>query len=65
MRPLSALVFLATTFPLSAEVRKWTSADGRVIEAEYVRSQDMSAVLKLKDGREVPVELAKLSAADQ
>lgn len=65
MRLLPALLFLITTVTLRAEVRKWTNTDGRVIEAEYVRSHDKNAILKLKDGREVPVDLAKLSAADQ
>lgn len=65
MRPLPALLLLSTAATLSAEIRKWTNADGRVIEADYVRSQDKNVVLKLKDGREVPVELAKLSVADQ
>lgn len=65
MYKLPALIFLAATTQLHAEVRKWTNLDGRVIEAEYVRSQDKNAILKLKDGREVPVELAKLSASDQ
>lgn len=65
MRPLSAFLLLSTAATLSAETRKWTNVDGRIIEADYVRSQDKSIVLKLKDGREMPVELAKLSTADQ
>lgn len=65
MRQLALLLILPTITTLSADVRKWTSADGRVTEAELVGSRENIITLKLKDGREVPIELGKLSPADQ
>lgn len=41
---------------------KWSDAQGRELEAEFVRMTDETVVLRLiKDGREVPVPLASLS----
>ena len=65
MRNAVLILSLLGLSQLMAEVRKWTSADGRIIDAEFVRQQKGAVTLKMKDGREVPVELAKLSAADQ
>jgi hypothetical protein len=65
MRYLIILISFLTAARLSAEMRKWTSNDGKVIEAEFVRAENTSAVLKLKDGRVLPVELNRLSQADQ
>jgi SLA1 homology domain 1, SHD1 len=48
----------------AAEVRSWTDVQDRKIEASMVRVEDQTVILKLKDGREVPYPLAKLSAAD-
>ncbi len=65
MRLLILTAALATSVAPTAAARQWTSTDGRVIEADFVSRQNNSVVLKLKDGREVPVELEKLSAEDQ
>ncbi len=46
-------------------LRTWTDAQGRKVEAELVGVKDGSAALKLVDGRVVPFEINKLSAADQ
>jgi hypothetical protein len=46
------------------ESRSWTDVQGRKIEATMVREDGASVVLKLKDGREVPYPLAKLSQTD-
>ncbi len=48
----------------AAEVRSWTDVQDRKIEASMVRVDGQTVILKLKDGREVPYPLAKLSAAD-
>ncbi len=48
----------------AAEVRSWTDVQDRKIEATLLRIDDQTVILKLKDGREVPYPLAKLSAAD-
>lgn len=45
-------------------MRVWTDVQDRKIEARLVRVDAESVVLKLKDGREVPYPLAKLSPAD-
>jgi SLA1 homology domain 1, SHD1 len=49
----------------AAELRTWTDAQDRKIEAALLRVEDQSVILKLKDGREVPYPLAKLSEADR
>lgn len=49
---------------LAAEIRSWTDLQNRKIEASLVRIENQTVVLRLKDGREVPYPLAKLSAAD-
>lgn len=46
-------------------VRAWTDTQGRKVEAELVGLKNGSASLKLADGRVLPFEIAKLSAADQ
>jgi hypothetical protein len=48
----------------AAEVRSWTDIQDRKIEACLLRVEEKTVVLKLKDGRELPYPLAKLSAAD-
>ncbi len=48
----------------AAEIRSWTDVQDRKTEAALVRVDGPNVILKLKDGREVPFPLAKLSAAD-
>jgi hypothetical protein len=46
-------------------VRKWTSMDGRVIEAVFVALEGESVKIRGANGAEFVVPLARLSAADQ
>jgi hypothetical protein len=48
----------------AAEMRAWTDVQNRTIEARMLALEGDSVILELKDGRKVPVPLAKLSAAD-
>lgn len=64
MRTLSLLALLCGIIH-AAEIRTWTDVQNRKIEATLVRVEDESVVLKLKDGREVPLALSKLSEADR
>jgi len=48
----------------AAELRSWTDIQDRKVEATLLRIADQTVILKLKDGREVPYPLAKLSADD-
>ncbi|MES2440641.1 MAG: SHD1 domain-containing protein [Verrucomicrobiota bacterium] len=47
------------------EIRTWTDAQDRKVEATLLRIEDQSVILRLKDGREVPYPLTKLSEADR
>jgi SLA1 homology domain 1, SHD1 len=49
----------------AAEVRTWTDAQNRKVEATLLRIEGPSIVIKCKDGREMPFPLAKLSEADR
>lgn len=48
----------------SAEMRVWTDVQDRKIEATLLRVEAETVILRLKDGRELPYPLAKLSPAD-
>ena len=48
----------------AAEFRPWTDVDKRTIEARMIGLDGDSVMLELKDGRKVPVPLARLSPAD-
>lgn len=63
VRILSLISLLLATAHAN-EVRSWTDQQDRKIEATLLRVEDQTVILKLKDGREVPYPLAKLSAAD-
>ncbi len=58
------LFFLTLALAHAAEIRSWTDVQDRKIEATLVRVDGQTVILKLKDGRDVPYPLAKLSAAD-
>ena len=46
--------------------REWTSSDGRKLEAEFVSASGGKVVLKLaSNGQVMPLDLTRLSAADQ
>lgn len=64
MRPL--LLLLLATLPLHAlESREWTDTLSRKIQASLVKVDGENVILKMKDGREVPFPLAKLSQPDR
>ena len=63
MRILSLLLLLSG-LSSAFESRSWTDIQGRKIDATLVRGDGEKIVLKLKDGREVPFPLAKLSEID-
>jgi hypothetical protein len=48
----------------AGKVRTWTSADGRTMEAEFVRELDGDATF-LKDGKLIVIRVEKLSEKDQ
>lgn len=64
---MRALFFclLASLSAVGAEPRVWTDSLNRRIEASLVRINGDSVLLKLKDGREIPYPLAKLSQTDR
>jgi hypothetical protein len=71
-RAMFSAVFLLTLAGLSAaaqeqpRVRGWTSSDGKfTVEAGLVRAEGDAVILKRKDGGEVTVKLASLSAKDR
>lgn len=47
------------------DLRTWTDAQARKMEATLLRIEDPAVILKLKDGREISYPLAKLSEADR
>ncbi|MDF1851343.1 MAG: DUF1549 domain-containing protein [Verrucomicrobiales bacterium] len=63
-----ALVFASVSY-VQAEMRTWTSADGKTLEAEFAGSSGAGAAavvkLKLADGSIVNYPVAKLSEADR
>lgn len=62
-----AAVLLVPT--LRAEMRTWTSADGKTLEAEFAGTQGAGSsakvMLKLPDGSMVPYPISKLSEEDR
>ena len=58
----TALLLAATSVSYG---RIFTSADGRTLEAELVRADVSSAVLKTPDGHESSVPLSRMSQSDQ
>jgi hypothetical protein len=58
------LCLLVTTLIQAGELRRWTNAEGKVIEAEYLRSDDSHVTLLIR-GKEVKYALNKLSENDR
>jgi hypothetical protein len=58
------LVALSLVASVQAEVRSWTSSDGRTIEAEFVRGDDKTVTIR-KDTRDFTLSLDKVSEADR
>src|SRR4051794_18610377 len=60
---LAVIVVLGTAV---AEMRTWTSADGKFkVEAELLAVQEGQVSLRVADGTEINVPLTKLSDADR
>lgn len=62
--PLFAFLFLVS-FGNAEEVRTWTSADGRQLQASLVDLDEESVTLKLQNGREAEIALTRLSPSDR
>lgn len=59
------LVSFAATFAL-AEIRQWTSSDGKFkVDAELIRHDEQSVTLKKDSGETIEVPLARLSDSDR
>jgi predicted esterase len=58
------IMLLAAIPSLAGEPRKWTNTEGKVIEAEYVKSDDTHVTLLIRD-KEVKYALDKLSEGDR
>lgn len=64
MRFPTILLFCSLSLA-TAQVRTWTDTQSRKVEANLVRVDGTNVILKLKDGREIPYPLEKLSQPDQ
>jgi hypothetical protein len=66
IRTLAALLLLAASLPLCAQdtdsVQSWTSSDGRVIQAKFVKLEGQAVVIE-REGRRFTLPFAKLSPA--
>ncbi len=61
---IATLLALLGTGLLSAEIREWTNAEGKVIKGEYVDTDEDSVILLIK-GKEKRIRISKLSEEDQ
>ena len=59
------LLFSLFCSSVNAKIRPWTTADGKVFNAEYISLFAGKVVLKLKNGKKVRLTLDKLSKQDQ
>lgn len=59
------LSYLASSVPLKAEVRTFTSPDGRTLQAEIVSATSDAVSLKLGSGQVITAPLSKFSPQDQ
>ena len=57
--------FIVSAGAQNAELRTWTSADGRTIQAKLIRLENDQAVFELTDGSSAKVPLSRLIADDQ
>ena len=62
-----ALLMLSVSVPPTGaqEVRTWTSASGKTIEASFVEQKSGQVVLQLPGGEKTKINLNQLSGADQ
>ncbi|MDA3798208.1 MAG: SHD1 domain-containing protein [Kiritimatiellae bacterium] len=66
VRPLIILaICVVTTLPCAAEMRTWTSIDGKTIEAEFVRTGNGRVMLRGADGKMMNTSFTVLSKQDQ
>ena len=64
--PILLTVILSAALSITAQARTWTQATtNRTVEAEYVGVQGTNVMLKLANGRTVPVAINTLSDADK
>ena len=66
MKKIFALAF-AVWLPIAAaqEIRTWTSASGKTLEATFVELKYDQVVLRLPNGQKMKIRLNQLSSADQ
>ena len=66
MKKIFALAF-AVWLPIAAaqEIRTWTSASGKTLEATFVELKYDQVVLQLPNGQKMKIRLNQLSSADQ
>ncbi len=63
---IAVAVFCFSGLSTVAEVRKWTAADGRTLEAEFISATERNVTLRRKsDGRRFTLPLDKLSEDDK
>lgn len=71
MKPANRSLFIATAFiafgvlAQDATLRPWKDAQGRIIQAGFVSATADSVTLKMADGKEHQIPLARLCAEDQ
>lgn len=69
MKPVSRSLFIAfvvvSTFAQDAALRPWKDTQGRIIQATFVSATADSVTLRMADGKEHQIALARLSAEDQ
>jgi predicted peptidase len=61
---LMTLAWLSLVLPLHAEVRTWTSTDGRTIEAEFVKGDDKSVTIT-RGTKQFSLPLDQITETDQ
>jgi predicted esterase len=59
-------VFSASFLAVAGEIRTWTAADGRTLEAEFISANERNVTLRRKsDGKRFTLSLDKISEADR
>lgn len=66
IKTFAALLLLATTLPLCAQdtnpVQSWTSSDGKIIQAKFVKLEGDAVVIE-RDGKPFTIPFTKLASA--
>ncbi len=55
----------AAQLSVCAEVRTWTSTDGKTLQAEFIGSNGEAVSVRRSDGKTIEIPLARLSKSDQ